>query len=129
MNKVMILILLGILSAFYANESYYKNGKLVELQNIDISRSVNHSNVDYYKTANGKNVGVTDKLLVQCKEGVSCSKLLDDFNLINYSKLTDKIFIVKIEDNDNIFAISRKLYEGGNVEFAHPNFIKERKRR
>ena len=129
MNKVISLILLGVLSTSYANESYYKNGKLIKLQNIYISRSINRSGIDYYKTANGQKVGITDEILVQCKEGISCSKLLHDFNLKSYSKLTDRIFIVKIEDYDSIFDISRKLFESGNVEFAHPNFIKERQRR
>ncbi len=129
MKKQMVLLFIGLLSAVYANESYYKSGKLVELQNIHTSKSVNGSYINYYKNTQGKKIGITDDILVQCRDGVSCPNLLNDFNLVNYSKLTDKIFIIKIEDYDNIFSISRKLFESGDVEFAHPNFIKERRKR
>ena len=139
--KIILLILIGIVSMSYANESYYKNGKLVELQNIYSSSDFNNSSIKhykqdsnsssikYYKTLTGNKVGITDQVLVQCSESVNCPELLDNFNLSNYSKLSDKIFVVKIENGDNVFSISRLLFESTKVEFAHPNFIKERKRR
>ncbi len=129
MKSYIAIIFIGLISAVYANESYYKDGKLVELQNMHISKSINGLYVDYYKNKQGYKIGITDDILVQCKDGVSCSKLLNKFNLMNYSKLTNKIFIIKIEDYDNIFSISRKLFESGDVEFAHPNFIQEKRRR
>jgi len=125
----IILIFLSIFSISYANESYYKNGKLVELKNTYSSRSFNDSSINYYKDITGKKIGVTDQLLVQCKESVNCTKLLNTFNLSNYSKLSDKIFIVNIENGNNVFSISRALFESKKVEFAHPNFIKERRKR
>ena len=127
--KTILLIILGIFSISCANESYYKNGKLVELQSSYSSRAFYGSSIKHYKTMSGNKVGITDELLVQCKELVNCPKLLDKFNLLNYSKLSDKIFIVKVENGDNIFSISRALFETEKVEFAHPNFIKERRQR
>ncbi|MEA1892384.1 MAG: hypothetical protein U9N33_06685 [Campylobacterota bacterium] len=129
MKKIIILMLAGVLSALYATQSYYKNHKLVELEHINISRSVNSSNINFYKNRDGQQVGIKDEILVQCKKGISCSSLFIKFNIMNYSKLTDKIFIIKVADYDNIFSLSRKLFESGDVEFAHPNFIKERKKR
>ena len=129
MKKLLGLLLIGLFSSVFANESYYKNGKLVELENIHETRSYSGSYIDYYKTMHGQKIGITDDILVQCKEGINCSDLLTKYNLSNFSKLTDKIMIVKIEDYDNIFSISRELYESGNVDFAHPNFIKERRKR
>ena len=127
--KIKLLIFLGIFSISYANESYYKNGKLVELQNTHVARSSNHSSTNYYKTTAGNKVGVTDQILVQCKKSVSCPKLLATFNLSNYSKLSDEIFVVKIENGDNIFSVSRALFETEKVVFAHPDFIKQRRKR
>jgi len=127
--KILLSILLGLLSLSYADESYYKNGKLVELQNTHISRSSNHSSTSYYKTASGKSVGVTDQLLVQCKRSVSCPKLLATFDLLNYSKLSDTIFVVKVENGDNVFSVSRALFESNKVLFSHPDFTKERRKR
>ncbi len=129
MKIIITTIFLGLLSISYANDSYYSNGQLVELQNIHSSRSASGSYIDYYKTANGQKVGITDDILVQCKEEVNCTQLLNQFNLTNYTKLTDKIFIIKIQDYDNIFSVSRALFESQKVKFAHPNFIKERKQR
>ena len=125
----IILIFLSIFSLSYANESYYKNGKLVELQNIHASRSLHNSSINYYKTTAGKKVGITDELLVQCKASVDCPKLFNTFNLSNYSKLSDTIFVVNVENGDNVFSLSRALFETGKLEFAHPNFIKERRKR
>ena len=127
--KIILLMLLSIFSLSYANESYYENGKLVELQNIYSSSDANDSSIKYYKTVTGKKVGVTDQLLVQCIESVNCPELLDTFNLSNYSKLSNTIFIVKIKNGDNIFSVSKALFESKEVEFAHPNFIKEKRKR
>ena len=139
--KIILLILLGLFSISYANESYYKNGKLVELQNIyssseanDLSikyykKSFNDLPIKYYKTVTGNKVGVTDQLLVQCSKSINCPELLDTFDLLNYSKLSDTIFIVTIENGDDIFSVSKSLFESKKVEFAHPNFIKEKRRR
>jgi len=125
----ILLIFLGLLSISYANESYYKNGKLVELQNTQVSRSSNYSSINYYKTATGKRIGVTDQLLVQCKKSVDCPTLLATFNLSNYSKLSDEIFVVKMENGDNVFSVSRAIFESNKVEFSHPDFTKERRKR
>jgi len=139
--KIILLMLLSIFSLSYANESYYENGKLVELHNIYSSSDANDSSIKYYKkdfntspikyykTVTGKKVGVTDQLLVQCIESVNCPELLDTFNLSNYSKLSNTIFIVKIKNGDNIFSVSKALFESKEVEFAHPNFIKEKRKR
>ena len=127
--KLVLLILIGIFSISSANESYYKNGKLVELQNTYSSRSVKSSSINYYKTVAGKKVGVTNQLLVQCKLSVNCPKLLDSFNLLNYSKLSDKIFVVKVLNGESVFSVSRALFESQKVVFAHPDFIKERRKR
>ena len=116
MKKIVMILLIGLFSISYANETYYKNGKLVEFKQKHSTRS------------NAKqNVGFTNEILLQCKDEVDCLKLLSEFNLTNYSKITDKIFVLKVEDNP--FSISRKLFKSKKVEFAHPNFTKERERR
>ncbi len=129
MKKLIGLLFLGLLCVVMANESYYKNGKLVELINTHNIRATTGVDVNYYKTQKGKKVGIRDQILVQCKENIDCEKLLKSYKLFNYRKITQKIFVVKIENYDEIFLLSRKLFESGDVQFAHPNFIKERKKR
>jgi len=136
--KKTLLIFLALFSMSCASESYYKNGKLVELQSIDSSKYVNDSStkhsksnvsIKYYKTMEGKKVGVTNQLLVKCKALVNCPTFLDTFNLSNYSKLSDTIFLVTINNRNNIFSLSKALFESTMVDFAHPNFVKERRKR
>lgn len=111
-----------------ADSSFYERGELTELQKIN-ARSSDGSGVDYYKTRSGQKVGITDEILVKCKAGVDCKALLSKFNLNDVSNVTDTILLVKIKDYDNIFLLSRELFETGKMEFAHPNFIKQRRLR
>jgi len=122
------LLMLSCVLALGANDSYYERGTLVELEKIQNTRDAN-TGVLYYKSRSGKKIGVTDEMLVQCKVGVDCKALLASFNLIEIKTVSDTIFLVKIQASKDIFSISRELFETGHVEFAHPNFIKERKLR
>ena len=125
----ILLIFIGIFSILNANQSYYKNGKLVELQNTYSLRNITTSSIHYYKNTAGNKIGVKNQILVQCKKSINCAELFHTFNLSSYSKLSDKIFIVKVENINDVFSISRALFESKKVEFAHPDFIKARKNR
>ncbi len=127
MKKIMLLLTLTLLLG--ANESYYEKGELVELKKILQSRSTDSTGIEYFQKSNGQKVGITDEILVKCNAGIDCERLLAQFSQTNISKLTDTIFVVKVEDYDDIFSLSRELFKSGDVEFAHPNFIKERKLR
>jgi len=127
MNKIIILLFFVL--SLSANESYYKNGKLVDLQEIQTFRNLDDNNVKYFKNINGQKLGITDEILVKCKDDVDCKSLLSKFSLTDVTNLTDTIYLVKIKDYDTIFSTSRELFESGDVEFAHPNFIQEKRRR
>jgi hypothetical protein len=127
MKKILLFLSLALF--LNASDSYYDRGKLVELKKVLTSRDSNNKGIEYFLTKNGKKVGITDEILVQCKVGVDCKDLLNQFDQFNVSKLTDTIFTVKVENYDSIFSLSRALFDSGKVEFAHPNFIKEKKLR
>ncbi len=127
MKKLLVLSLFALL--LNADSSYYEKGELVELQKINESRNLDDKAFDYFTNRNGKKVGLSDELLVQCKESIDCKVLLSKFNLSEISQITDTIFVIKIKNQDNIFLLSRELFESGDVEFAHPNFLKERRLR
>ena len=127
MKKLFILLLFALM--LNADSTYYERGELTELQKTNIQRSSDGSGIEYYKTKSGQKVGITDEILVKCKAGVDCKSLLNQFNLNDVSNLTDTIFLVKVKNYDNIFLLSRELFESGKVEFAHPNFTKERRLR
>jgi hypothetical protein len=124
MKKAMLLLSFALLLG--ANESYYDRGELVELKEVLTTRSIGTKEVKSFLTPSGQKVGITNDILVKCKVGVNCEDLFSQFNQANVSKLTDTIFVIKVENYDQIFSLSRDLYNSGKVEFAHPNFIKER---
>jgi len=124
-----VLIVLFYVNILDATESYYKNGKIIEVEKLHSNRSSNNSNINYYKTSTGNKIGVKKELIIECKETSTCPTFLESHNLMNYSNLSDTIYIVKIENGENIFNISKILYETGKVNFVHPNFIKTRRKR
>lgn len=125
----LFALFFGLATILLADASYYENGKLVELNKAKTLRSASANALDVYETEHGKRVGITDEILVKCKEDVDCKSLLEQFGLYDATSLTKQIMIVKVQDYDQIFDLSRRLFESGKVDFAHPNFTKERKLR
>ncbi len=127
MDKLFILFLFVV--SLYGDSSYYERGRLVNLQELNTPRDYDSEAVKYFKTTTGQKIAITDEILVKCKDGIDCKKLLNSFSLTDISNLTDTIYIVKVIDYDSIFPISKELFESGDVEFAHPNFIKQKRKR
>ena len=119
------ILLSGIL---YANSSYYQNGKLVNLTPALNSRTLSNS-VQYYETRSGNRIGVKDGILVKCNQDIDCMNILKQYNFNNISKVTSTIFLITINNSDDIFKISRDLYHDKKIKFAHPNFIKIKQQR
>ncbi len=127
MKRLALLMMTAILAN--AESSFYERGELTQLEKITSSRSADNSGIEYYKTQNGQKVGITDEILVKCKSGIDCNALLAKFNLTDISNVTETILLVKIKEYDDIFSVCRELFESEKVEFAHPNFIKQRRLR
>jgi hypothetical protein len=129
MKKQIMLMILGLSLTACADDYYYQYGKKIELTKTYEQRAINHTNVDYFMTKNGHKVGVTKEIIVQCEENIDCIATLDKYHLKDMSKLSDKLFVIKIYDDEDIFEFSQKLYNNNAIKLAHPNFIKNRKRR
>jgi len=126
MKKIFSFILLS--GMLYATSSYYQNGKLVELLPAQNSRLFDN-NIQYYQTRLGTRVGIKDDILVECNKDIDCMALLKQYNFNNISNVTSTIFLITINNSDDIFKVSRELYNNQNVKFAHPNFIKKQQQR
>ncbi len=111
-----------------ANDYYYEYGKKVGVVKLHESRTINDRNVHYYKI-NGKKVGVTDEIIVQCNDGVDCPQVLEKYHFPKVSTLSEKLFLVKVQNADDVFKLSRRLHDDKDIKLAHPNFVKQRKRR
>ena len=128
MKLKLLMPLLALTIAGCASNFYYEEGEKIEVIQLKEKRS-SIDNVTYYKTSKGYKVGVNNEILLQCVEATDCKEILSKYALISITSLSDKILLVKVSEDENVFEMSQKLYEDKSIEFAHPNFIKVRKRR
>lgn len=115
-----------------ATNFYYENGEKIEVTQLPESRNFegNSSNtITYYKTSKGHKVGVVNEILLKCHTGIVCEDVLKKYETNAIQKLSDTIFLIEVDKDKNIFKVSQTLYEDKDIEFAHPNFIKSKKRR
>jgi len=127
----MRLLLLSLLSVacIHANNFYYEYGQKVELTELSNPRTANN-NIAYYQKSNGKQVGVKkNEILLKCNEGIACLSILDAYNFASVKALSRSIYLITLQETQNIFTYSQTLHNNAAIEFAHPNFVKERKRR
>lgn len=133
MIKSTSILLIGLTVAGCATNFYYENDQKVEVTKLHESRSYDGNSskksVDYYKTSTGHQVGVTNEILVQCKTNVDCKKVIKEYEPLSIVALSDTIFLVSITEDKNVFDFSQLLYSRDEINIAHPNFIKEKKRR
>jgi len=55
-----------------ASDYYYEYGKKVELTPVEkvSSRSIDNQNVRYYKTKDGREIGIKNEIIIKLKKGV-----------------------------------------------------------
>ena len=127
-----LLILLLSLTFLSANKFYYEDNKKVEIiTNETKLRSLNQSydDVQEYTTTEGKTVKFRNEILVQCKPNSYCEDDFEDLNLINYKKLNSSIYLIILDNNQDIFLYCQKLYEKTDIKSAHPNYKRKLIRR
>ncbi len=125
MKKITLLMIVAL--SLHAGDYYYEYGKKVMI--VKSYESRDSSGIKYYENSMGKKIGVKDEIIVKCKEGLSCQNSLKKYDIAGISKLSDTMFLVKVPKDKNVFTLSQKLYKDDSVDFAHPNFIKQRRRR
>lgn len=119
------LLFFSFASFLMANDFYYEYGQKVELEKISKTRSAD--GMSYYQTPNGKTVGVLDTIIAKCEK--NCTDTLNKYSFKNISKLSDTLYLLQVSNQDEVFTISQQLHNEENIEFAHPNFSKEKTRR
>jgi len=128
MKRITLSLLFTSVLLLQASEFYYAHDKKEKVTELK-EKCNTTKGIKYYQTAQGKEVGVTDEIIVQCKEATTCFKLLKDQGFTHVSKLSPILFLVKVAKDENVFVVSQKLYEQSEIILAHPNFIKQRTRR
>ena len=125
MKKISLIMVIAL--SLQAGDFYYEYGKKVMIVKSYGSRDNN--GIKYYKNSLGKKIGVKDEIIIKCNDGLSCKDGLKEYNITDISKLSETMLLIKVPKDTNIFELSQKLYKDKSIEFAHPNFIKERERR
>ena len=126
-----MLILLAIFLQFiFANDQYYYNNGIKHYltpinQTVKI-RSISNNSKQYFKTNNNIIVAVKDTILIKLKKSnISIDNILERYNISLIDKLTNKIYLLKIKNFQDIFDISNLLYNDKDIQYAHPNFEKK----
>lgn len=120
------LIIVCILQFGYSNDKfYYQNHQKIYLSPYNnLLRS--NPDIDYYQNENGVVLGVTDKLIVKIKDGVLIESLLLNFNLFIEKNIDKNLYLLKVDNKNNTIDISNKLNENENIEYAQPDFVKQK---
>lgn len=125
------LILLGILSLNLLNAEnfFYSDGKKVQMQPKISTKSLdsNASSEDVfeYTTTDGKNIKFKNQIIVKCNDNAYCEDDFSDLNLTSYKKIFNNMYLIKLENGEDIFEYCQKLYEKDDIKEAHPNLVRK----
>ena len=75
------------------------------------------------------NTSYKNEVLVKCIEGVSCVDVLSTYKFNQINKLTNTIYIINLNNTKDAKEVSTLLKTNNRIKFAHPNYIKAKKRR
>lgn len=130
------LLLLALLSIPLIGAEYYHQGKLKTLTPEPSPRvqtnsmsSASSAGTRWYRTEEGRRVGVNSAILVQWKDASKAEEILKEFALTDAEKISETIWLVQVPSSRDLFAVTKDLYEHEAVEFAQPDMIKERRMR
>jgi subtilisin family serine protease len=105
---------------------YYSKNQKIEL--IPDSKRAIENGIKYFRTLNGKSIGVDNTVLLKFKDdSIDVDKFLTKYDLTLVKKLSPSIY--KLSTTNDIFDTANRLYELDEVKFAHPNLYVEKIKR
>ena len=122
-----LLLCCFLTNLLLADNFYYEFDKKVELKNVIKSDSLSSNDeIQEYVTTSGEAVKFKNEILVQCEKDKYCEDDFESLNLSNRTKLSEDFYLIKLDQDQDIFELCQELYNLENVKSAHPNFIKTR---
>jgi len=114
-----------------ASDYFYEYGKKVELTPVEkvSSRSIENQNVRYYKTKDGREIGIKNEIIVKLKKGVDPKGFLLKYNIENSEHLGSTTYLLKLKRSQNVFTLSQEIYKDSDTIYAIPNRIQKYQRR
>ncbi len=126
--KIAAILLCGTLWLF-AGEYYYMNGdKRVDLQEITdgVTKHSFSESPLYFRSENGKKVGIPNRLIVKLKAMDKFDKYLQTFGLKVVKKFNfGNMFLLEAETTKKALEAANSLYGEPDVILAQPDMIRE----
>lgn len=113
-----------------ANDTYfYQNNiqKYLTQEFRDVAGS--DPKIDYYLTDKNQLLGVSNKLIVKLKNNINIQKYLDEYGVTLVKKVAENTYLLQVSSKSLTLKIANRLHEKQDVEYAHPDFIKQRMKR
>lgn len=124
--KYMFLGLTLLVSVGCASSTfYYEEGKKKTLTPVQTQLRSN-DDIDYYMTENNNKVGVSDTLLVKFSNTKNLTAYENEFSIKKVKEVVKNLYLFKVSDKSLTIKISNELYKKDDVEYAHPNFYKQK---
>jgi len=123
------LILISLNFCLLANSFYFEFDKKVEIVPKISTKTLNNDEIQEYTTTEGKTIKFKNEILVECNENSDCTDDFQELNIESFNKISHRFFLIKLNSNQDIFEYCQKLYNKEDIKSAHPNYLKERKKR
>lgn len=124
-NKI---VLISFLSASILNaDFFYFNGKKQELTQSR-SRDYN-SNVIYYQTSEGKNLGVKDQIIISFTNEAIKEQIQIEYSLTEIKKLSGTMYLYQTPSKEDTLEIANQISNISGIKFAQPDFLKQKTNR
>lgn len=124
-----LLILISLNFSLLANSFYFEFDKKVEIVPKISTKALNNDEIQEYTTTDGKTIRFKNEILVECNENSDCTDDFEELNIESFNKISHRFFLIKLNSNQDIFEYCQKLYNKEDIKSAHPNYLKERKKR
>ena len=126
MKYTLSLIILLTLNAC-ANDYYYEYGKKIELTPINTpsTRSINANDTKYYKTKDGRKIGIKNEIIVKLKKEVDPKGFFLKYNIENTEHLGSTTYLLKLSPSQNVFKLSQEMYKDSDTIYAVPNKVQK----
>ena len=124
-----LLILISLNFSLLANSFYFEFDKKVEIVPKISTKALNNGEIQEYTTTEGKTIKFKNEILVECNENSDCTDDFQELNIESFNKISHRFFLIKLNSNQDIFEYCQKLYNKEDIKSAHPNYLKERKKR
>lgn len=146
MNPIQLFFtffcLVSILGA--SEKYYYQNGKKISLSPLQDESTASQNSIAssmtrgsttqtddllYYTDNQGRELGVTNRIILKVKEGADIDSLFKAYKLTLDKDLKNGIYSVTTQSTDEVVDLANTLYEHTDIEYAHPDFYIRIKRR